>query len=62
MEAREPSAKYLSALQPPLVQHFELMATAPGGVARLRELDACRPTGRTSSGCKVQTGCVGPDR
>ncbi|WP_234267446.1 restriction endonuclease subunit S [Hydrogenophaga sp. NFH-34] len=38
MEAREPSAKYLSALQPPLVQHFELMATAPGGVARLREL------------------------
>jgi type I restriction enzyme, S subunit len=38
MEAREPSAKYLSTLQPPLVQHFELMATAPGGVARLREL------------------------
>lgn len=38
MEAREPSAKCLSALQPPLVQHFELMATAPGGVARLREL------------------------
>ena len=38
VEAREPSAKYLSALQSPLVQHFELMATAPGGVARLREL------------------------
>lgn len=38
MEAREPSAKYLGALQPPLVQHFELMATAPGGVAKLREL------------------------
>ncbi len=38
MEAHEPSAKYLSALQPPLVQHFELMATAPGGVAQLREL------------------------
>jgi type I restriction enzyme S subunit len=38
MEVREPSAKYLSALQPPLVQHFELMATAPSGVARLREL------------------------
>lgn len=37
-EAREPSAKYLSALQPPVVQHFELMATAPGGVAKLREL------------------------
>lgn len=38
MEAREPSAKYLSALQPPLVQHFELLATGPGGVAKLREL------------------------
>ncbi len=38
MEAREPSAKYLNTLQPPLVQHFELMATAPGGVARLRDL------------------------
>lgn len=38
MEAREPSAKYLSALQPPLVQQFDLLATAPGGVAKLREL------------------------
>ncbi len=38
VEAREPSAKHLSALQPPLVQHFELMAAAPGGVAKLREL------------------------
>lgn len=38
LEAREPSAKYLSSLQPPLVQHFELIATAPGGVAKLREL------------------------
>lgn len=38
VEAREPSAKYLSALQPPLVQQFDLLATAPGGVARLREL------------------------
>lgn len=38
MNAREPSTKYLSALQSPLVQHFELMATAPGGVAKLREL------------------------
>ncbi len=38
VEAREPSAKYLSALQPPLVQYFELLATAPGGVAKLREL------------------------
>lgn len=33
--AQEPSAKYL---QPPLVQHFDLIAQAPGGVARLREL------------------------
>ncbi|MDP3832765.1 MAG: restriction endonuclease subunit S [Hydrogenophaga sp.] len=38
METREHSAKYLSDLQPPLVQHFELMATAQGGVAKLREL------------------------
>lgn len=38
LEANEPSAKYLSALQPQLVQHFELLGTAPGGVARLREL------------------------
>ncbi|WP_439607579.1 restriction endonuclease subunit S [Hydrogenophaga sp.] len=38
MEAREPSDDYLNAPQPPLVQHFELMAAAPGGVAKLREL------------------------
>ena len=38
VEVREPSARDLSALQPKVVQHFELMATAPGGVARLREL------------------------
>jgi type I restriction enzyme S subunit len=38
MEVREASAKFLSALEQPLVQHFELLATAPGGVARLREL------------------------
>lgn len=38
MEASETSAKYLNTLRPPLVQHFELMATAPGGVAKLREL------------------------
>lgn len=37
-EAREPSAKYLSTLQPPLVQQFDLLTTAPGGVVRLREL------------------------
>jgi type I restriction enzyme, S subunit len=38
MEIREASATYLSDLQPQLVQHFELMATAPGGVGQLREL------------------------
>lgn len=38
LEAREPVAKYLSTLPPPLVEQFELMATAPGGVAKLREL------------------------
>jgi type I restriction enzyme S subunit len=38
LEAHEPSAKYLSALQPKLVQHFELLGTAAGGVAKLREL------------------------
>ena len=38
VETHKPSAKYFSALQPPLVQHFELMATAPSGVAKLRNL------------------------
>lgn len=38
LEAREPSARYLGALQPPLVKHFELIASAPRSVARLREL------------------------
>lgn len=38
LEASEPSAKYLSGLQPRLVQHFELLGSAPGGVAKLREL------------------------
>ena len=37
-EAREPSARYLAALEPPLLQQFDLIATAPKGVARLREL------------------------
>jgi len=36
--AQEPSAKYLVQLQPPLIRHFDLIAQAPGGVARLREL------------------------
>lgn len=38
LTAREPSAKYLTTLQAPLVQHFDLLTCAPGGVARLREL------------------------
>lgn len=38
VDAQEPNARYLEALQPPLVRQFELLARAPGGVARLREL------------------------
>ena len=38
LEVREPGARYLSAPQPLLAREFDLMATAPGGVARLREL------------------------
>jgi type I restriction enzyme S subunit len=38
LTAQEPSAKYLVNLQPSLVRHFDLIAQAPGGVARLREL------------------------
>jgi type I restriction enzyme S subunit len=38
LTAQEPSAKYLVNVQPPLVRHFDLVAQAPGGVARLREL------------------------
>lgn len=38
VEAREPSARYLAEAQPALVRQFELLATAPGGVGRLREL------------------------
>jgi type I restriction enzyme, S subunit len=38
LKAREPNARYLAALRPPLVEHFELVASAPGDVARLREL------------------------
>ncbi|WP_291914445.1 restriction endonuclease subunit S [Limnohabitans sp.] len=38
LTAQEPSAKYLVNLQPPLVRHFDWIAQAPGGVARLREL------------------------
>ncbi len=38
LEAREPSARYLAALEPPLLGQFDLIAQAPNGVARLREL------------------------
>jgi type I restriction enzyme S subunit len=38
LTAQEPSAKYLDNLQPPLLRHFDLIAQAPSGVARLREL------------------------
>ena len=38
LQAREPSARYLEAVQPALVRRIELLATAPSGVARLREL------------------------
>ncbi len=38
LTAQEPSAKYLANLHPPLVRHFDLIAQAPGGVTRLREL------------------------
>ncbi|NHC06877.1 restriction endonuclease subunit S [Azonexus fungiphilus] len=36
LEAREPVARYLAS--PPLLQHFDRVAQAPGGIARLREL------------------------
>ena len=38
LEAREPSARYLEAVQPALVRQFGLLATAPGAVVRLRKL------------------------
>ena len=38
LEAREPSARYLPSAQAVLVRQFELLATAHGGVARLRNL------------------------
>ena len=36
MEAREPNAKYLAVADPALVRGFQLLATAKGGVSRLR--------------------------
>lgn len=38
LHAAEPGARYLAGLQPPLLKSFDLLATAPGGVAKLREL------------------------
>lgn len=38
LEAREPSARYLEAVPPTVVRQFDLLATAQGGVGRLREL------------------------
>lgn len=38
LEVSESNVSYLDQLQPPLIQHFEQLATAPGGVVRLREL------------------------
>lgn len=38
LEAREPSARYLAVIEPPLLGQFDLIAQAPNGVARLREL------------------------
>lgn len=38
LEAREPNAHYLAMLEPSLLGQFDLIAQAPNGVARLREL------------------------
>ena len=38
LRAEEPSARYLAQFEPTLVRWFELLATAPGGIARLRGL------------------------
>ncbi|MBL8477069.1 MAG: restriction endonuclease subunit S [Methyloversatilis sp.] len=38
LEAEEPSAKNLHDLNFKLVEHFDLLTTAPGGVAKLRDL------------------------
>lgn len=44
LEACEPGARYLEAVQPASVRQFELLATAPGGVPRIRELILCLAT------------------
>jgi type I restriction enzyme S subunit len=38
LEAHEPSTRYLAALKPALLDQFDLIASAPNGVAHLREL------------------------
>jgi len=38
LEVQEPSTRYSVAVQPAMVRRFDLLATAPGGVTRLREL------------------------
>jgi type I restriction enzyme S subunit len=38
LEVSEPSARYLIKSQPRVLRHFELVATAPKGMLRLREL------------------------
>ncbi|AKJ27271.1 restriction endonuclease subunit S [Caldimonas brevitalea] len=38
LEAQEPTARYLNSVQPALVQQFGLLASASGGMVRLREL------------------------
>ena len=38
VDVRERSAAYRASLQPTPVRHFDLLAAAPGGVVRLREM------------------------
>lgn len=63
LEAREPSARYLEAVQTALVRQFELLATAPSGMARLREFVYVLAAGgnlarTTESDCAVKLGEV----
>ena len=38
LRAEEPSARYLVEVEPPLTRGFEVLATAPGGISKMREL------------------------
>ncbi len=63
LEAREPSALNLESVQPALVRQFELLATAPSGVVRLRELIYILAAGgylapKTDSDCMMKLGEV----